>query len=208
MNYESGDFMLIRAVIFDIGGVLVHTVDRSRQRTWEQRLGLAEGTLEPTIWQMPMSLAANVGQASRATVWAEVTQRFALSPADAVALEEDYFSGGVWNDQLIEYARSLRACCKTGIVSNAWPDARMAVQPWVNGDAFDDLIFSAEVGFAKPNRRIYELALDRLRVRPGEAIFVDDVQANVAAAQAIGMAGIRFENTELTLAEIERCLKE
>ena len=41
--------MSILAVIFDIGGVLVHTVNRSRQRRWEQRLGLAEGTLEPTI---------------------------------------------------------------------------------------------------------------------------------------------------------------
>jgi putative hydrolase of the HAD superfamily len=71
---------------------------------------------------------------------------------------------------------------------------------------FDDMLFSAEVGLAKPDRRIYELALDRLQARPAEAIFIDDVQENVEAAQAIGMAGIRFQSTAQTLAEIERYL--
>lgn len=198
--------MSIRTVIFDIGGVLVHTVDRSRQQTWEQRLGLAEGALESTIWQMPVSLAANVGQASRAAVWAEAARRFSLNAADVAALEEDYFSGGVWNDRLIDYARSLRVRYTTGLISNAWPDAREAIKAHVNDTQFHDLIFSAEVGLAKPDRRIYELALERLRAQPAEAIFIDDVLGNVEAAQAIGMAGIRFENTEQTIAEIERRL--
>jgi FMN phosphatase YigB (HAD superfamily) len=52
-----------------------------------------------------------------------------------------------------------------------------------------------------------ELALDRLRVQPVEAIFVDDVQENVEAAQAIGMAGVRFVSTEQTMADIEQYLK-
>jgi putative hydrolase of the HAD superfamily len=74
----------------------------------------------------------------------------------------------------------------------------------VNDTQFDDLIFSAEVGFAKPDRRIFDRALDRLRVQPAEAIFIDDVQGNVEAAQAIGMAGIRFVSTEQTIKDIER----
>ncbi len=116
----------------------------------------------------------------------------------------DFFSAAVWNDQLIDYARSLRARYNTGIISNAWPDAREAIKPHVNDDTFDDLIFSAEVGLAKPDRRIFDLALDRLRVQPAEAIFIDDVQGNIEAAQAIGMAGIRFVSTEQTIMDIER----
>ena len=49
--------------------------------------------------------------------------------------------------------------------------------------------------------------LDRLRVQPAEAIFVDDVQENVEAAQAMGMAGVRFVSTEQTMADIEQYLK-
>jgi putative hydrolase of the HAD superfamily len=199
--------MSIHAVIFDIGGVFVQQSARSAQRRWEERLGLAEGSLGRTIWTMPISAQAEVGQASVDDVWAAVADRFELNPIDLAALRGDFFSGGAWNDQLIDYARSLRTHCKTGVISNAWPDARAAVKPWLNGETFDDLIFSAEVGLAKPDRRIYTLALDHLQVQPVEAIFVDDVQENVEAAQAIGMTGIRFENTEQTIAMIEQHLK-
>ncbi|CAG0934653.1 FMN hydrolase / 5-amino-6-(5-phospho-D-ribitylamino)uracil phosphatase [Thermoflexales bacterium] len=199
--------MPIRAVIFDVGGVLFHQPDKSRHRYWEERLGLAVGALGSTVWQLPISQQAVVGLASQAEVWAAVASHFSLDPTAATALGEDYFSGAEWNVQLIEYARLLRARYKTGILSNAWPEARRAVQAWVNEEVFDDLVFSAEVGLAKPDRHIYELALDRLHVRPVEAIFIDDGQGNVEAAQAIGMAGIRFETTEQTITMIEQYLK-
>jgi len=198
--------MPVKAAIFDIGGVLVQQVDRTRVRYWETHLNLEEGSLGRVIWMTPNSLRAEIGQASEDEVWAAVADRFQLNPIDLAALRGDFFSGSVWNVQLIDFARSLHAAVKTGIISNAWPNARADVKRWVNGDTFDDLIFSAEVGLAKPDRRIYELALDRLRVQPTEAIFIDDVQTNVEAAQAIGLAGIRFENTAQTMAEIERII--
>jgi len=195
--------MPVKAVIFDIGGVLVQQSDRTAQRHWEKRLGLEDGLLGREIWTMPISLQAEIGRASEDDAWAAVADRFELNPIDAAALRGDFFSGSVWNTSLIDYARSLRARYKTGLISNAWPNARADVLRWVNGETFDDLIFSAEVGLAKPDRRIYKLALDRLRVQSTEAIFIDDVQGNVEGAQAIGMYGIHFENTEQTIAEIE-----
>jgi putative hydrolase of the HAD superfamily len=198
--------MPIKAVIFDIGGVLVQQVDRTRVRYWEARLALEEGSLGRSIWLMPISLQAEIGRASEDEVWAAVADRFQLNPIDLAALRGDFFSGSVWNDQLIEYARSLRARYTTGVISNAWPNARAAVKRWINGETFDDLIFSAEVGLAKPDRRIFDLALERWQVQPAEAIFIDDMLENVEAAQAIGLAGIRYQNTEQVIAEIEECL--
>ena len=200
--------MPIKAVIFDIGGVLVQQVDRTRARSWETRLNLAEGTLGRTIWLMPISAQAEIGRASEDAVWAAVADRFQLNPIDLAALRGDFFSGSVWNERLIDYARSLRPRYTTGIISNAWPNARAAVKRWVNGDAFDDLIFSAEVGLAKPDRRIFDLALERLQVQATESIFIDDVQENVEAAQAIGMAGICFRNIDQTINDIEQHLKK
>jgi HAD superfamily hydrolase (TIGR01509 family) len=56
-------------------------------------------------------------------------------------------------------------------------------------------IFSAEVSLAKPDPRIYHLILDKLGVEASQAIFVDDFQANVDAANALGMHGVSFKNS-------------
>jgi 2-haloacid dehalogenase len=57
---------------------------------------------------------------------------------------------------------------------------------------FDGIVISGEVRSAKPDRRIYEALLERHRLDPGSVVFVDDVAANVAAAEELGMRGIRF----------------
>jgi HAD superfamily hydrolase (TIGR01509 family) len=62
-------------------------------------------------------------------------------------------------------------------------------------DIFDVTIFSAEVGLAKPDPRIYQLVLDKLGVKAGQAIFVDDFQANVDAANSLGIHGVSFKNS-------------
>jgi len=54
------------------------------------------------------------------------------------------------------------------------------------------LYISGEVGVAKPARRIYEILFERTGLRPEELLFVDDSLANVAAAEALGMAAIHY----------------
>lgn len=71
-------------------------------------------------------------------------------------------------------------------------DVRAAV-PIVN--LFTDVVVSGEVGVIKPDRRIYELALDRFGVRPDRCLFIDDSVPNVAAAEEIGMGGFLFKDS-------------
>jgi FMN phosphatase YigB (HAD superfamily) len=128
--------MPIRAVIFDGGGVLVRTTDFSRQRWWEQQLGLAEGSFGAVLWNNPVSLAANVGKASEDEVWTAYQRQFALSDDDVAQLQRDFFAGGEWDERLLGYIRSLKSHYKTGLISNAWPHARKAVQQHVNNTVF------------------------------------------------------------------------
>jgi putative hydrolase of the HAD superfamily len=198
--------MPIRAVFFDVGGVLFH--QRRYQQAWEQRLGLESGTLGPTIWATEVSRRADIGQATEDEVWTTVAQLFDLDQVTATRLRAEYFAGGYWETGLLDFARSLRSRVKTGIISNGWPKARAALVDYVNDSAFDDIVFSAEVGLAKPDRRIFDLALDRLGVKPGEAVFVDDVLANVEAAKSIGMIGLRFEQTMQVIDQINFYLQQ
>jgi putative hydrolase of the HAD superfamily len=75
-------------------------------------------------------------------------------------------------------------------------------------DLFDVVVESCEVGLRKPDARIYHLTLERLGgVAPGEAVLLDDFEANVAGARAIGMHALSVgADTDAVLAELEALL--
>jgi putative hydrolase of the HAD superfamily len=57
---------------------------------------------------------------------------------------------------------------------------------------FDALVLSCEMGTLKPAKEMYLSAAEKLGVQPDECVFVDDVPPYVAAAKALGMAGVRI----------------
>jgi putative hydrolase of the HAD superfamily len=67
---------------------------------------------------------------------------------------------------------------------------------------FDDLILSHEVGLLKPAPEIYAAAVERAGCAPGECLFIDDLTVNVDAARRAGMDAIRFENWDSLAAEL------
>ncbi|MBN2205954.1 MAG: HAD family phosphatase [Candidatus Aminicenantes bacterium] len=71
---------------------------------------------------------------------------------------------------------------------------------------FNDYVLSYEVGAIKPDRAIYEEAIRKAGCRPDEAVFVDDIAENVAAAGALGIKGIVFKAGETDLAAALRAL--
>jgi putative hydrolase of the HAD superfamily len=69
-------------------------------------------------------------------------------------------------------------------------------------DVFDAIVMSGQVGFGKPDARIYQLAADRIGVLPGECVFVDDLYGNVRGAVVAGMVGVHHRGIANTLAEL------
>lgn len=70
-------------------------------------------------------------------------------------------------------------------------------------DRFRDIVVSGEVKLLKPDPAIYFLALDRFRLRPDEALFIDDRAINVDGAEAVGMNGHLFTTAESLRARLE-----
>ena len=77
-----------------------------------------------------------------------------------------------------------------------------AIQPIF--DRFRDIIVSGTEKLMKPDPAIYRLAIERFGIDPAGALFVDDVAANVAGAESVGIAGHRFVDA----ATLERALVE
>jgi putative hydrolase of the HAD superfamily len=130
-----------------------------------------------------------------------------MTPEEFSVVRGEFWAGDVLDMHLVDYLRSLRPRYKTGLLSNAWDDLHGVLQhEWHIADAFDGIIISAEVGVAKPDPRIYRLALERLGVAPAEAVFVDDFLHNVEGAHTVGMHAIQFRSPEQTQTELEQLL--
>ncbi len=70
---------------------------------------------------------------------------------------------------------------------------------------FDDIVVSGEVGVIKPDARIFHILLGRHGIRPEQAVFIDDVEANAAAACALGIQGIHFRSPDQLRRELAAC---
>ena len=197
----------IQAVFWDLGGVIIRTEDRTRRAVWEARLGLPPRELDQIVFAGEMGRKAAVGQAGTEDVWNWVGEKLGLDPEQRESLRQDFWRGEDLDLELVEFIRRLRPNYRTGMISNAWPEIREQIEnEWQIADAFDQLTISAEVGLAKPDPRIYELALERLGVEGPRAIFVDDFIENLEAASALGMHPVHFKNRTQAQQQVESLL--
>jgi putative hydrolase of the HAD superfamily len=201
--------MTIRGIVFDIGGVLEITPKLGVTAEWEERLRLQPGELDSrleAVWE-----GGSLGKISEAEVYATIQEIMGLAEADVKAMMDDMWREylGTLNVELDDYFRGLRPRFQTAILSNSFVGAREREQAHYQfEDSCDFIIYSHEVGLAKPDRRIYELTCERLELEPGEVIFVDDVEENIEAAQLFGMRGILFEDNDQVFRDIENCIVE
>lgn len=186
--------MNVRAVFFDLGGVIVRTEYQAPREHLAERLNMTYEDLSNLIFETKTSQLASLGQMTTDEHWAAVVQRLGKPASESTAIREEFFAGDVVDRDLVEYVRSLRPRYKTAVLSNAWPDAREYVIRQQFSDAFDALVISSEVGVMKPDPRIFQMGLEQLRVAAKEAAFVDDTVANVEAARSLGMRTILFRN--------------
>jgi epoxide hydrolase-like predicted phosphatase len=199
--------MSIRAVIFDIGGVLLHKVAEQQGEQGEYRPGLSERELIRTVEKLGLAQAATCGKMTEHQLWQRTSEYLELTEAEIDRIKASYRPVERLNTELVTYLQSLRPRYKTALLSNAWPGTREALAQKFGMDTItDELLFSYEVGWSKPDARIYQLILLRLRVEANEAIFVDDKPANVDAAELLGMQGVVFHDTAQTIVAIQKRL--
>lgn len=199
--------MAIKAVIFDIGGVLLHNNSQEKERAWEAQAGLPEGAIFKFINRSGLGNAATRGKMSRQELWSKASEHFKIDLAQIQAFEANLVDTEVFNTELADFLQTLRPKYKTALLSNAWPGMREALNSKYGLDKLVDIeIFSAEEGMLKPETMFYQVALIRLQVRGYEAVFLDDNAVNVDAASLFGIQSIQYRNNEQAIKEIKRIL--
>lgn len=196
----------MRAVIFDLGRVLVQY---EHTQTLTALAALSQVTVDE-IQALFLQVDAALGLGELDAVG--LHQFYAQQTGIAVDLERfvSAFAAGLSRiEPALAYAQALqtRPEVMVGIISNTneahvyWLDAFV---PELR--SFDLVMMSNEVGLAKPDPQIYELALELLNIDACDALFIDDLAVNVAGAQSVGLHALVHGDWQVTQPAIERWL--
>jgi putative hydrolase of the HAD superfamily len=206
---------VIRALISDFGGVLTTPLSAGFLAYQEE----APITLEELGKGMQAAADAYGEHPLYALERGEITeQEFARRLAeqlhdgfDLARLRHLYFERIEPNAPMIRFVGDLRRRgMRTALLTNnvrEWEPLWRAKLPELD-EIFEVVVDSAFVGMRKPEPGIYELTLERLRVRAEECLFVDDLEVNCEAAVALGMTAVRFEHAEQAIPELESALAQ
>lgn len=202
----------IRALILDFGGVLVTMPhDAPSAHRLAGQLGVQPDQLMAALLGSADWNRALVGEISAEEFDRRQHARFGL-PYDArqPSLIFRWFADETLSHELLDLAASLRRPpdFQVAVLSNASTDLEQQIlhQKLAILHRFDLVVNSAREGVRKPDPAIYHLTLERLGVPAQQAIFVDDMADNVAAAAALGLHAIQFHDQRQAVAAIRRIL--
>ena len=143
---------------------------------------------------------------SGALSWAGFVQKIAELTQQSPEDVQHFYQSERINPEVMALADALHGRYVTGIITNASQEffAPLVEQGHLQA-TFDHCVVSSQIGFVKPDPRIYQLACQQAGVEPEEAVFIDDIARNVDGAIRVGMRGLLFSDVarlKLDLAKI------
>jgi putative hydrolase of the HAD superfamily len=202
----------IRAVIFDLGGVVLDSplhaiarfevdcgipagfinrvvIDTGRDGAWSR---MERGELDMQTFFEPFQAdCARAGQSVDARAMMErIGESSNPRPAMLHAISTIR-------------TRGLVVAALTNNWSNGEPETEQPSGSQALAPLFDFFVESSVVGLRKPDPRIYEHTCETIGIRPDEAVFLDDIGRNLKTARHLGMTTIKVENPAAALQELE-----
>ena len=200
---------MIKAIIFDFGRVISGQKPLSLFRNYEDELGLEPGTINFIMFDSEAWQDALVGRKTVEEFWHEIGPELGLNSVDEVdAFRHRYRADEEINQGVLDLIHRLHGNYKLAVLSNSPPGLSKWLADWNMLNFFKVVFCSGDEGMAKPDPEAFELTLERLGVKPDEAVFVDDTREHVEAAQELGLQGILFTTAEKLEEEIDLLLRK
>ena len=200
---------MIKAVLFDVGGVITTSPFESFAR-YEREQGLPDGFIRTLNSTNPdtnawAQLERNAVSFTEFCDLVEAEARAAGGELKAVEVMQ-CLAGDV-RPEMVEAVRRCHERLKTGMLTNNWRAEDEGGR--LDGlllPLFDIVIESSKAGVRKPDPRFYEMACEQLAIEPSEAVFLDDLGINLKPARAMGMTTIKVVDADQALAELEEAV--
>ncbi|MFE6995357.1 HAD family hydrolase [Microbacterium sp. NPDC057659] len=181
-------FHHITTVLFDLDGVIRH-FDPEVTAEIERRHGISDGRIMEIAFTGTAAEQLILGRLRRADWIAGIGA--ALGAPDAAS--EWGAQGARLDEGVLALAAELRdAGIRTAILTNGTDGVRAEIDELGLSASFDPILNSAEIGFAKPDARVFAHVVEELGCAPEAVFFVDDSATNVAGAIAAGLRAQHF----------------
>lgn len=188
---------MIKALIFDFGRVISAQKPPYLFRTYEEHLGLAPGTINTIMFGSEAWEDALLGRKTVEEFWQAIGPALGLKAAAEIeAFHHRYHADEAINRVVLRLIRRLRRRYKLAVLSNSPPGLTGWLDSWNILDLFDVVFCSGDEGIVKPDPRAFARTLERLEVKPEEALFIDDTPEHVEAARALGLRSTLFTTAE------------
>lgn len=203
----------IRAVLFDFGGVIT-TSPFDAFHGFEQQRGLPIGFLQSINRTNPDNNAwarFERGELSAEAFDAMFASESRSAGHEVRGLEVVALVYGNVRPRMVKAVQRCRGRFVTACLTNNFQRGGAHItsldpakaREWQSALAlFDEVIESSKVGARKPEKAFFDLACDKLSIEPSEAVFLDDLGANLKPARSMGMRTIKVTNPDDALSEL------
>lgn len=198
------DNQRIKAIVFDVGGVLA----LGGNHRWKKNKFIPSGVHLNMIKKLKISIdqyidsfdttyaSAITGKIPPKKVIEILSINFGVTSKKLRELYLDsYKKNFKQNKELFNQAFKLKKQgYKIAVLSDQWHLSKEALMPKKIYKKFDAVVVSCDVGIRKPDKKIYQLAVEKLKLAPQKILFIDNQKWNIAPAKKLGMKTILFKN--------------
>jgi len=180
---------MIKAIIFDIGGVVIKTNHRKVHEYVKNKSGA------DYKYSLREYHNAETGKLKFETILKKIAVANKLNGNDYVKIYK--FARRKFTNldkKIVKMLGVFRKNYKLYVLSNTNTVHKVVNKKLGVYDFFNRVFLSTDMGLRKPDLKIYRLVLKKTGLKPQETVFIDDKKENIFAANKIGINGILFEN--------------
>ena len=201
---------MIKAIIFDIGGVIIIEPHDSWKIIFSElgpSIGISTDTLISNFKSNEHSI--QIGSITLLDLYRKLLKTLNRDDIEPEVLLQGHIAlynkiSGKYDTKLIDIIKKLRQKFKVACFTNTEVEIALLNKERELFDCFDQIFISTEMGLRKPNPESYQYVIDKLKVKPGEAIFIDNNKEYVDAAEECGIKGILYKNVEGLVKELAK----